>query len=158
MTKLKLSFLIILFISNCLTAFSQTEKTIDSLERQHQTCLDKGEYMLGCSKKFYFQIDSLLNIQYKKLREKCDNTQKANLKDDQIKWLAARDKQFKYNRQHVHKEAKESGFEGGQDEIMILTDKNSMFVRDRVVELLNKLPNNYSANKYKGKTYKVSTE
>ena len=79
-------------------------------------------------------------------------------KDDQIKWLAARDKQFKYNRQHVHKEAKESGFEGGQDEIMILTDKNSMFVRDRVVELLNKLPNNYSANKYKGKTYKVSTE
>ena len=101
-------------------------------------------------------MDSLLNLQYKKLRTKCDSIQKINLKDDQIKWLAVRDKQFKYNRQQVHKEAKESGYDGGQDEIMILTDKNTMFVKDRVIELISKSPNSYSADKYKSKLYKIS--
>ena len=114
--------------------------------------------MLGCSERFYFQMDSLLNIQYKKLRSKCDSVQKINLKDDQIKWLAVRDKQFKYNKQQVNKEAKESGYDGGQDEKMILTDKNAMFVKDRVVELLNKTLDNYSTDKYKSKSYKISTE
>ena len=158
MTKLKLKSISIIFIFTCLTGFSQTEKTIDSLESQHQACLDKGEFMLGCSEKFYFQMDSLLNSQYKRLRAKCDSTQKVNLKDDQIKWLAVRDKQFKYNKQQVHKEAKENGYDGGQDETMILTDKNATFVKDRVVELLHKSPDKYSADKYKSKSYKVSTE
>lgn len=152
MTKFKIKFLSIVFIFFCLTGFSQTAKTIDILESQYQACLDKGEFMLGCSEKFYFQMDSLLNVEYKKLRAKCDSTQKVNLKDDQVKWLAIRDKQFKFNRQQVHKEAKESGYEGGQDEIMILTDKNAMFVKDRVIELIGKKPDSYSADKYKRKT------
>ena len=130
MTKLKLTFLTLIFIFNYLTGFSQTTKTIDSLKSQHQACLDKGKFMLGCSERFYFQMDSLLNIQYKKLWTKCDSMQKANLKDDEIKWLAVRDKQFKYNRKQVHKEAKEEGYDGGLDEIMILTDKNATFVKE----------------------------
>src|SRR4051812_23221934 len=99
MTNLKFQFLTIIFTFTCLTEFSQTLATVDSLESQHQACLDKGEFMLGCSERFYFQMDCLLNIQYKKLRAKCDSVQKINLKDDQIKWLAVRDKQFKYNKQ-----------------------------------------------------------
>ena len=158
MTRFKIKFLSIVFIFFCLTGFSQTAKTIDTLESQYQACLDKGEFMLGCSERFYFQMDSLLNVQYKKLRAKCDSTQKVNLKDDQVKWLAIRDKQFKYNRQQVHKEAKEGGYEGGQDETMILTDKNAMFVKDRVIELMGKKPDSYSADKYKSKTYIISTE
>lgn len=103
-------------------------------------------------------MDSLLNKQYNKLLTKCDRVQKINLKDDQLKWLAIRDKQFNYDSKQVHKEAIESGYDGGQDEIMILTDKKAMFVKDRVVELLNKPIESYSASKYKSKFYKVSTE
>src|SRR5690606_30790237 len=97
MTKFKIKYLSIVFIFFCLTSFSQTAKTIDILESKYQVCLDKGEFMLGCSEKFYFQMDSLLNVEYKKLRAKCDSIQKVNLKEDQVKWLAIRDKQFMFN-------------------------------------------------------------
>lgn len=114
--------------------------------------------MLDCANKFYSQMDSLLNLQYKKLRAKCDSVQKVNLKDDQLRWLAVRDKQFRFNKQKVHKEAKDNGYDSGQDERMIVTDKNVMFVKERVIELIAKTPDSYSADKYKGKNYKVSTE
>jgi uncharacterized protein YecT (DUF1311 family) len=136
--KLKLNFLIIISIFTCLTGFSQTAKTIDSLESQHQSCLDKGEFMLGCTERFYFQMDSLLNVLYKKLRSKCDSIQKENLKDEQLQWLSKRDKQFRENQKQVHKEAKEKGYDGGEIETMILIDKNAMFVKERVIELLNR--------------------
>lgn len=138
MMKLKLNFLIIISIFTCLTGFSQTAKTIDSLESQHQSCLDKGEFMLGCTERFYFQMDSLLNVLYKKLRSKCDSIQKENLKDEQLQWLSKRDKQFRENQKQVHKEAKEKGYDGGEIETMILIDKNAMFVKERVIELLNR--------------------
>jgi len=141
-----------------LTGFSQTIKTIDSLETQYQACLDKGQFMFDCAYKFYSQMDSLLNIQYKNLRSKCDSVQKVNLKDDQLRWLAVRDKQFQFNKQKVNKEAKGNGYNGGQDEIMILTEKNAMFVKDRVIYLIGKTPDSYSVGIYKGNTYKVSKE
>jgi len=146
MTKLKLNLLIIVFVFNCLTGFSQTIKTIDSLETQYQTCLDEGQFMLGCSKTFYSQMDSLLNVQYKNLRSKCDSIQKENLKEEQLQWLSKRDKQFRENQKQVHKEAKEKGYDGGEIETMILTDKNAMFVKKRIIELLNSSLENYSAN------------
>ena len=148
MTNLKFKFLIV-FIFICLTTFSQTKKTIDTLETQYQACLDEGQFMLGCSETFYFQMDSLLNLEYKKLRSKCDSIQKENLKDEQLKWLSKRDKQFKKNQQQEHKDAKEGGYDGGQDETMMLTDDNAKFVKERVLELMNSSPENYSAGKYK---------
>jgi len=149
MIKHKLILPLIILTFSCLTGFAQTLKTIDSLETQHQTCLDKGEYMLGCSKTFYSQMDSLLNVQYKKLRSKCDSIQKEYLKDEQLEWLSNRDKQFSQTQKQVNKEAKKNGYDGGQDETMILTDKNAMFVKQRVIELIKATPNNYSANNYK---------
>jgi uncharacterized protein YecT (DUF1311 family) len=156
MASLKFQFIIV-FILICLTTFSQTKKTIDSLETQYQTCLDKGQFMLGCSETFYFQMDSLLNLQYKKLRSKCDSIQKENLKDEQLQWLSKRDKQFKQNQQQEHKDAKEGGYDGGQDETMMLTDDNAKFVKERVLELINSVPQNYSADKYKSNFSKTHT-
>ncbi len=158
MSNLKSKLLSIAPILFCLSGFSQTPKTVDSLEAQLQACLDKGQFMLGCADWFYSQMDALLNVEYKKLRAKCDSVQKVNLKSDQLKWLIARDKQFKFNRQKVHKEAKKGGYDGGQDEEMILIEKNAMFLRERVIELINKTPDSYSADKYKSKNYKISTE
>lgn len=158
MTNLKSKFLTITFGFFCLTGYSQTLNTINNLEREYQKCLDKGQFMLGCANTFYSQIDSLLNLQYKKLRSNCDIVQKVNLKNDQLKWLAVRDKQFQFNKQQVQKEAKANGYKGGQDEIMVLTDKNAIFVKERVIELINKKPEDYSADKYKSKTYKIFTE
>lgn len=149
MTDLKFIISSVIFTFSCLTGFAQTQKTIDSLETQYQTCLDKGQYMLGCSKLFYSQMDSLLNVRYKKLRSMCDSVQKENLKDEQLEWLSSRDKQFIQNQRQVNKEAKKDGYTGGQDETMILTDTNANYVKQRVIKLINSSPNNYSADKYK---------
>jgi uncharacterized protein YecT (DUF1311 family) len=156
MTNLKFKFFVI-FISICFTTFSQTKETVDSLETQYQACLDKGQFMLGCSEAFYFQMDSLLNLEYKKLRSKCDSIQKENLKDEQLQWLSKRDKQFKQNQQQEHKNAKEGGYDGGQDETMMLTDDNAKFVKERVLKLIDSTPQNYSADKYKRKSSNIHT-
>jgi uncharacterized protein YecT (DUF1311 family) len=124
-------------------------KTIDSLQTQYQLCLDKGQNMLGCSKVFYYQMDSLLNLRYKQLRLTCDSIQKENLKDEQLEWLSKRDKQFLKNQKQTNKEAKKEGYDVGQDEKMVLTDTNAMYVKQRVIELLNSSSLNYSADKYK---------
>jgi hypothetical protein len=42
---------------------SQSLNTVDILERQNQACLDKGVFMLGCSKVFYIQMDSFIECQ-----------------------------------------------------------------------------------------------
>lgn len=139
----------ILFCLTSLTGFAQTNNVVDTLEDQYQACLDKGEGMLGCSDLFYRQMDSLLNLQYKKLRSMCDNVQKSNLKAQQLKWLSKRDKQFKQNQVETKKAAQESGYDGGEIETMTLIDKNAMFVKARVIELMNSSPKDYSAKTYK---------
>ena len=103
-------------------------------------------------------MDSLLNVQYKKLRSKCDSIQKENLKEEQLQWLSKRDKQFRKNRKQIHAEAKQKGYDGGEIETMILTDKNAMFIKKRVLELLNSSRENYSANKYKRKYSKLKNK
>ena len=117
-------------------SFSQKFKIVDSLENKYQSCLDKGQNMLGCANTFYGQMDSLLNLQYKKLLSKMGAADGARLKNEQRKWLAERDKQFALLKQQVHKEAVDNGFAGGQDEQMILTERKAIFVKQRVVELL----------------------
>jgi len=155
MTSLKLLIACTIFLNISVTSFAQTEKTIDSLQNLEQACLDKGQFMLGCSEKFYFQMDSLLNLEYKKLHSKCDSIQKENLKDEQLQWLSKRDNQFKKNQVQEDKDAKEGGYDGGEDETMMLTDDNAKFVKERVLELINSSPQNYSADKYKRKSSNI---
>jgi len=87
---------VILSLSFTITGVTQTVKTIDSLEEAHQRCLDTVQYsMLHCEKAFYFQIDSLLNVVYRKLYNSLSITGKATLKKEQRLWLVSRDTYFK---------------------------------------------------------------
>lgn len=47
-------------------------------------------------------------------------------------------------RQQLEKDAKKNGYDGGEDEKMILNDKKATFIKKRVVELLNNSPQTYS--------------
>lgn len=116
--------------------FSQKFKIVDSLESKYQSCLDKGQAMPGCANSFYGQMDSLLNLQYRKLISQMGTAEGARLKNEQRQWIAERDKHFVLLKQQVHKEAVDNGFAGGQDEQMILTERKASYVKHRVVELL----------------------
>jgi uncharacterized protein YecT (DUF1311 family) len=143
MTDFKFSTFTTLLLVICLTGFSQTAKTIDSLEDQYQSCLDKGGYMLGCSKTFYAQMDSMLNVAYFKLRSTLDTTKQAALKQEQKLWLAKRDayfrktlKKFKDNHPDISPYGSATG---ARDDAMFMHDDNAEFVETRVLELLKRL-------------------
>ena len=120
-----------LFVSYA--AFSQTKETIDRMDSSEQSCLDSGVYMLGCADTYYAEMDSMLNLVYKKLRMKCDSSQRAALKAEQLKWLSDRDKYFKKVR------TQSFGDMTGQDKEMAITDKYAQFVRERVLVLIKRL-------------------
>lgn len=116
-------------------AHSQKIKTIDSLENKYYSCLDMGQNMLGCANTFYAQMDSLLNLKYKKLLSKMGTAEGSRLKNEQREWLKERDKQFASFKEQVNKEAVKHEFDGGQDEQMILAERKALFVKQRVIEL-----------------------
>jgi uncharacterized protein YecT (DUF1311 family) len=128
---MKKSFSIILlfigFVSN-----SQTLKTIQTLEKQHQDCFDKGGFMLGCSIQFNKQMDSLLNVAYLKKRQSMNPAQKTAFKKEQQLWLQKRDAYIKKITQKTKKETDLIG----NDLQMVITDQEADFVKERVLELI----------------------
>jgi len=143
MTKMRLGLIVAFSTCFLLTGHAQTKKTIDSLESQYQHCLDNGRYMFGCSKVFYSQMDSMLNVVYFKLRSTLETTEKAKLKSDQREWLSERDAYFKktlkvFKDNNPDNSPYGSAF-GAQDDAMIMFDDNASFVKTRVLELLKRL-------------------
>lgn len=133
--------IILFFLFFSMISRSQTTATIDSLENESQACLDKGEFMLGCSIHFYNQMDSMLNIVYNKLRSGLDSSQKELLKKEQKEWLKKRDKYFRQTEDKLKKAIKENGGIAAQDDEMFRYEDNARFVKERILELINKLKN-----------------
>lgn len=129
----------ILFISITLTlnCSSQTLKTIDEIERSHQECLDRGDYMKGCSIKYYNESDSLLNIVYKNLKSKLNTEEQIKLKKEQLKWLKNRDNYF----EKVYLETINEGLfiEGTNDFDMVVINQKAVFVFKRVKVLIKRM-------------------
>jgi uncharacterized protein YecT (DUF1311 family) len=148
MANFKFIYSLVIFFFGYLAVSAQTLKTIASFEVQYQACLDKGQFMLGCAKTFYNEMDSLLNVRYKSLRSICDSVQKDNLRDEQLEWLSKKDKQFIENRRQVNRKAKRDGYAGGEIETMMLTETNANYVKQRVIQLIARSPKNYSAENY----------
>jgi uncharacterized protein YecT (DUF1311 family) len=136
MKRLKLAFILSVFILITSKVQAQTQTQLNSLNNKYQACLDKGINMLRCSNLYYNQMDSLLNVVYNRLRISMNPSEKTVLKNEQLKWLKTRDAYFK-------KVDKENGIGGkeyvGTDFQMIAIDEKAQFVRERVEELMEKL-------------------
>lgn len=130
-------FIFILFLFLPISMFSQTRETVDSLEEKCQACLDKGEFMLGCSYRFYGQMDSLMNQVYNNIRARLDSSGNATLKKEQKDWLKKRDQFFRKTNAEVEKKKKEYGYTP-QDDLMTMYEDNARYVQDRIIELLKK--------------------
>lgn len=124
---------IIYFTLPCLSQERIKVSNIISLEQQYQSCLDKGTDMLGCSIKFYKEMDSCLNIAYVQLRVTLDVQSKASLKEEQLAWLKARDLKFQ-KIDNVNK----GDF---QDKKMFKFDAKANFVMERTINLIKRTAN-----------------
>ncbi len=118
---------------------AQTMKYMDSLADAHQACLDNGINMLGCSQRYYKTMDSILNIAYNKLKNTLTTEGQAALKQEQLKWLKKRDAHHAAELKEYRKNVDVG--ESGTDMFMIVYDNDAEFVRDRVIELINRYIN-----------------
>ncbi len=117
------------FYGNC-----QTQKTINKLESNHQICLDKSENMDECSRRYYFQMDSLLSAVYEKTEKKLNLIQKLKLKKDQENWLLKR-KKFESKQNKIFQKKIKSQ-EWGNDMYIIVYQNDAEFIRERIIRLL----------------------
>jgi len=120
------------------TVNAQTLETITDLSNKHQICLDSGTHMLYCSRRYYTEMDSMLNLVYRNLRTRLSEKRKTELKTEQIKWLHKRDEDHKHTVKTYEKYVK-SGEWGPEMYLMIYYDHDAEFIRKRVVELINRL-------------------
>jgi uncharacterized protein YecT (DUF1311 family) len=134
MIKSRIIIIVLFLVLLGSKSFGQTTITIDSLEESYQACLDKGINMLGCSKRYYNQMDSMLNLVYRKLCKKISPSQGSKLKSEQLKWLSTRDQYFK----NIPLDEEEKALQG-EDRKMLVISKKADFVKERVLGLIKKL-------------------
>ena len=138
MNILKISLTILLNTFLLATGLCQNQKTIEHMAKAHQDCLDTGHDMLGCSKHYYFQMDSMLTLVYKKLYSKLDKNGKTALQKDQANWVKKRDLYFEKQEKAFADKLKTG--EWGADMEMIPYGNDGEFIKNRVLILIRRLP------------------
>jgi uncharacterized protein YecT (DUF1311 family) len=125
-----LQTLFLLFLSNICNAQFRTH--IEKIDSDYQYCLDHDPYMYGCTEKYYSLMDSMLNVIFRQIVHESPN-KKNTITIEQRNWLKKRDKTFR-----------KIDFKPNVDELnptdyaMILLDEKSMYVHDRIIELLER--------------------
>lgn len=112
---------------------AQIRADITTMENTRQKCINEGRGSVDCEQIFYNEMDSILNVVYKRLKKQMDISEFNKLKADQIAWLKKRDT-------YAGKQDKEAptgaGIEVGKS---FAIRQDAFFVEDRIKELLNKL-------------------
>jgi uncharacterized protein YecT (DUF1311 family) len=119
--------------------YAQTRRSVvDSLERTYQLCLAQSRYTYGCALEYYQQMDSMLDIVYRRLYTSLDTSRRRNLKVEQGLWLEKKESYFKLLDARVEK------FRGktlaGLDDQAITTDQKAAYIKERVTALIKSYP------------------
>lgn len=115
------------------SGFSQTLKDVKKIEQNLNNCFDNASMsMRYCTSSYYYSIDSLEKVVFKKLKTKALK----NIVQNEKEWIVKKDLQFK---KITNKMIKEIGpqTEWGQDDFMIETNEYGDFIKLRVKELIN---------------------
>lgn len=147
---MKLVILMLLFTS--IISAQNFNKDLKSLKEENQKCLDKGEDMLGCYRKYYIQMDSLLNTVYKNSRSKLNLNQQQELKNIQLLWLKNRDIKFKKI------DSEDTGLGNSSDDLMFKIQKKADFVSERISFLIANYTQGKNTVNYKNQILKFVPE
>lgn len=119
--------------------YAQTRRSVvDSLESTYQLCLAQSRYTYGCALEYYHQMDSMLDIVYRRLYTSLDTSRRSNLKVEQGLWVEKKESYFKLLDARVEK------FRGktlaGLDDQAITTDQKAAYIKERVTALIKSYP------------------
>jgi hypothetical protein len=135
----KLIIVLAVFSYLSIVTSGQTRKVVDSFDMKYHECIDNGRQTFSSSKKYYCQMDSLVNFFYHTIYNSLDTTKKVEFRKDEIEWLNRRDKYFKktylkFKKDNPYQEPFTKP-KGAEYDAMIMFDKNAKYVRDRVMAL-----------------------
>lgn len=147
-----MKLVIVMLLFTFVISAQNFDKDLKKIKLDNQKCLDKGEVMLGCSQKYYVQMDSLLNVVYKNCRSKLSLNQQQELKNKQLLWLKNRDIKFKKI------DSEDTGLGNGLDDLMAKTQQKADFVSERISFLITNYTQNKSALNYKNQILKFVPE
>lgn len=111
---------------------SQIKSTMHKIDSNYQSCLDSGINMYGCTTSYFHDMDSMLNVVYKRIRLKLSQADKDTLTKKQLIWLKKRDREYKI----IDAEPNDDGL-SPIDNLMVKVDKKAQFINDRIYELIN---------------------
>lgn len=129
--------LIILLLFIACNSKGNHELSIEQLSIKHQACLDSGVDMMGCSKTFYFEMDSMLNVVYNEYKMTLKPNERKALQTEQTEWLKKRDTFI--DRENKAFQEKLETDEWGPDMYMIVYDNDAEFVKKRTIELIKRM-------------------
>jgi uncharacterized protein YecT (DUF1311 family) len=107
--------------------------TLGSLENNYQKCLDEGDNMYGCSQQYYQQLDGLLQTVLKDLKANMKVSQRTTFRNEQTAWAQKKEAYFKQLPKSVKEENEDLS---GADLQMVIMDKKSEFLIERINELI----------------------
>ncbi len=137
--KILTYLLLVALIFGCSSSIADSyRKTLDSLEKQHQTELDKGERMVLVEQEYGITMDSMLNVVYKDLMLKLNDSEKKNLRIAQREWIKKRDIEFEELWKPLNEMTTEIGF-APQDARMMVYSQEAIYIKKRVLELVDQL-------------------
>ena len=99
-------------------------------DADYQSCLDKGENMLACSRRYYIQVDSILIRAQEHLKNRLKPAEQVRLDKENKEWLKLRDRQFR-------KIDKDNLMEGREDEMFRYHEKAAV-LKKRALTLMSR--------------------
>lgn len=146
MLKNIIVLLFFILLSSPFHCLAQTLKNVEDIKHKAQLQFDKGIHMLNTQSILYDELDSLLNVAYKKLMKKLPPKDATNLRLQQREWLKNRDVYYNKLIKITEKELDLPRKDWRETEHLIYRSYQTEYLEKRVVALINQLQRLNSSN------------
>lgn len=108
---------------------------VKKMQNDRQSCLDQGRDMLGCDERYLVQMDSMLNVVYKDLRNKLDEKASNKLLQEERMWIKSKEVMVLSTYSDIN-ELQAKGEMVGELDRMMAVSTEADFIHDRLMKLI----------------------
>ncbi|GGH65193.1 uncharacterized protein YecT (DUF1311 family) [Filimonas zeae] len=123
-----------ILLITCASVSAQTP--VETLQAQYNGCIKAGRNKTECAKRWYQQTDSLLQLTYQQLWNRCDSAQRSNLEDEREEWMERRNAFFEVTMARFRRSSPDDPAE--------MFASNIGFINKHIAELQLSEPKHYS--------------
>lgn len=136
MNTMRFFLLIGCFVVNVI-GYAQTATVIDEMEAEHKQCLLVKEDSIVCSRRFFAQMDSMVNVVFNEVKLKASTKEKIALTEEQMSWTKKKGEFYKIQDETFVFNLKDGIWK--KDMIRITYRQKADFALKRIRALLKKL-------------------